>query len=173
MRFSRKLWSMVGIMGVLSLGAPVFAASSLASTGAPTVTVTGTPIAPPTIPSNAIQLAPGQPIPLNAPIGQTYIIPPRPFPSGIPVIQVDPGQGYSVDGSAGTFVVEPGSNYPTIAVVDNPASNLVSTNATTSAASVPSGVKTHTAVMTAYFAKSTTNGCPYSANTGGLLDFDT
>jgi hypothetical protein len=170
MRLSRQLWSISGVVGVLCLGSPVFAATALAPNGVAGVTVTGTPISPPTIPANAIQLAPGQSIPLNAPIGQTYIIPPRPLPSNLPVVQVDPGQGYSVDGSPGTFVVEPGPNYPTIAVVDNPAAHAVSP---TSAASVPSGVKSHTAIMTAYFPKSKLAGCPYSSNTGGLLDFNT
>ncbi len=170
----KSIGAILGLVSVLGLSAPALAYHSTTPNISTFVNVSGHSLPSPHIASNAIKLRPGQSIPINAPVGQEYIIPPRPLPQNIPVIRVNPGQGYTANKSTGTFAVIPHSNYPLIAIVAKPPSQPPSTSGVSAlSTTVPAGVKSHTAIMTAYFPVSNTNGCTYSAATGGLLNFNT
>lgn len=171
-----SLWKKLGglLVSVMILGTGTPLSKVNAASPNSGVNVSGTPQTMPKIPANAIRLKPGESIPLDAPIGQAYIIPPRHIPKSVSIVHVDPGQGYKFTGSVGTVAVIPDPSYPTFAVVAKPPSGHLATAITSNTTTaIPSGVKNHTAVMTAYYPVSNTNGCTYSANTGGILDFNT
>lgn len=141
-------------------GSSALGATTSGATNSPqnaVVTITGTVLPTPAIPSNAIQLNPGQSVPNNAPVGQSYVIPQvLPLNSSQDlVIHANPGQSIQVSGYSGPVVIVPSS--PTIATVvrNSPASSSASalsqSTTSTSSFSIPNAAKTHTRVLTSFF----------------------
>ena len=148
------------------------------------VSITGTPVSPPAVPANAIRLKPGESVPLNAKLGQVYILPKR-LPSNlhnILVIHANPGQAVHVSGYVGPVIIEP--TYPNIArIVPRPANLPLSsggktgpyvtqgspsphsTTAQVTSSAIGSPATTTTAVITVDY----TNG---AEGAGGVLDFN-
>lgn len=108
----------LGVTPLLPFGQTTLAATQ--STSGVHVTVTGAPVPAAPVPANAIRLKPGQRIPQNAHIGQSFILPKRlpPRGSNILVVHADPGQKVSITNYSGAVLIVP--NHPTVATIVAP-----------------------------------------------------
>ncbi len=157
------------LSAAFTAGTPnVFAAITTSPADA-IVTVTGTPLAAPTIPSNAIYLAPRQPIPANAKVGQVYVLPQvlPPNSQNMLVVHANPGQGVKISGYSGPVLIEPTT--PAVAtIVPNTTANSNSSPSTAASItpnSLGAGPKDATYMATV----TNTNG---EEGTGTILDFN-
>lgn len=136
------------------------------------VTIIGTALPAPTIPANAIDLAPRQPIPDDAAVGQVYVLPQvlPPNSQNLLVVHANPRQGVEISGYSGPVLIE--STTPTIAtIVHNTTTNsgVSAPSTSTPGGATPSTVGAGPKDATYMATVTNMNG---AEGTGTILDFN-
>jgi hypothetical protein len=146
----------IGAFGILGATGTTYPNLNNSSANAQ-VTITGTPLPAPSIPSNAIYLNPGQAVPSDAQVGQVYVLPNvlPPDSQNMLVVRANPGQAVNISGYSGPVVIDP--TIPTIATILP--STTKSSSSTATSSSVGTGPKdaTYVATVTPTSGPETTN----------------